>query len=92
MFNCAWCNKKIGENEPLSAIDVKFRNGLDFSDQEGEIIPVYLSEIDRNVPMIVTTSDSEAKRYGQDGLFVVCSNECGMNLKAVLAREMNMFK
>ncbi|MBD1223633.1 hypothetical protein [Virgibacillus halodenitrificans] len=42
MLNCSWCNKKIGENDPLSAIDIKFQKGMDFSDREGEIIPVYL--------------------------------------------------
>jgi len=92
MFNCAWCNKKIGDNDPLSVIDVKFNKGMDFSDKEGEIIPVYLKEIDRNVPMIVTTADSEAKKNGQDGLFVTCSHECGKKLKSVLAKEIDTFK
>lgn len=28
MFNCAWCNKKIGDNDPLSALEVKFNEGM----------------------------------------------------------------
>ncbi|WP_276202691.1 hypothetical protein [Oceanobacillus caeni] len=42
--------------------------------------------------MIVTTADSEAKKNGQDGLFVICSHECGEKLKSILDKEMNVFK
>lgn len=43
MFRCAWCMKKIGENQPLTALNVKFAEGVDFKGKEGEIIRVYLS-------------------------------------------------
>lgn len=88
MLNCSWCNKKIGENDPLSAIDIKFQKGMDFSDREGEIIPVYLKSAVKNVSMIVTTSDSLAKKKGQDGLFPVCSDICGINLKEALNADL----
>lgn len=92
MFNCAWCSKKIRENDPLSAIDIKLLKGMDLSDKEGEIVPIYFKELDKNVPMIVTTSDSEAKKNGQDGLFVVCSQDCGNKLKNVVGKEINPLK
>jgi hypothetical protein len=84
--------KKIGENQPLSAIDVKFAEGVDFKDKEGEIIHVYLNSRNTRVPMIVTTADSEAKKHGQDGLFAVCSQKCGEKMKNSLAKEIDTFK
>ncbi|MCJ7840738.1 hypothetical protein MUB24_07430 [Lederbergia sp. NSJ-179] len=92
MFNCAWCTKKIAENQPLYAINAKFKKDIDFSDREGEIVQVYLDSIQSRVPMIVTTADSEAKKHGQDGLFTVCSRKCGEKLKTALAKEINTFQ
>ncbi|WP_343816175.1 hypothetical protein [Virgibacillus siamensis] len=83
--------KKIGENQPLHAINVKFAKGTDYSDKEGEIIQVYLTSRKTSVPMIVTTADSEAKKHGQDGLFTACSNECGEKLKTALSKEIDTF-
>lgn len=90
MFTCGWCMKKIADNEPLSAVNIKFTKGMDFSEHEGEIIPVYLQSLDRNVPMVVTTADSEAKKAGTDGMFAVCSSACGVKLQAALAKDMNI--
>lgn len=92
MFKCAWCMKKIGDDEPLHAIDVKFSEGIDYSDKEGEIVQVYLNSRQTSVPMIVTTADSEAKKKGQDGLFTVCCRECGEKMKTALEKEIDMFK
>ncbi|WP_010530123.1 hypothetical protein [Lentibacillus jeotgali] len=92
MFRCAWCMKKIGDNEPLHAIDVKFAEGIDYSDEEGEIVQVYLNSRQTSVPMIVTTADSEAKKNGQDGLFAVCSKACGEKMKTALTKEIDTFK
>ncbi|WP_100009886.1 hypothetical protein [Lentibacillus sediminis] len=92
MFRCAWCMRKIAENQPLYAINVKFAEGIDNSDREGEIVQIYLSSRKTSVPMIVTTADSEAKKNGQDGLFTLCSRECGDKMKKSLEKEMDTFK
>ncbi|WP_449354618.1 hypothetical protein ACUL41_16895 [Virgibacillus natechei] len=92
MFKCAWCMKKIPEDQPLSAINVRFVEGVDYKDVEGEIIQVYLKSRNTSVPMIVTTEDSEAKKHGQDGLFAVCDHKCGDKMKAALAKEVDTFK
>ncbi|WP_235793116.1 hypothetical protein [Virgibacillus salidurans] len=84
--------KKIADDEPLSAVNVKFAEGIDYKDVEGEIIQIYLNSRKTSVPMIVTTSDSEAKKHGQDGLFAVCNHKCGEKMKAELAKEINTFK
>ena|SRR5699024_607267 len=92
MFRCAWCMKKIYENEPLHAVNVKFAKGIDYSETEGEITQVDLVSRGTSVPMIVTTADSEAKEHGSDGMFAVCSRKCGGKMKAALAKEIDTFK
>lgn len=92
MFKCAWCMKKIGDNEPLQAIDVKFAERTDYSNNEGEIIQVFLHSRQTSVPMIVTTADSEAKKNGQDGLFTGCSKPCGKKMKTALTEENDTFQ
>lgn len=92
MFRCAWCMKKIAEDQPLYAISIKFVEGINYSDKEGEIIQVYLNSRKTSVPMIVTTADSEAKKHGQDGLFTNCSKNCGEKMKTALAKEIDTFK
>jgi len=92
MFRCAWCMKKISENQSLHAIDVKFAKGVDYSEKEGEITQVYLVSRGTSVPMIVTTADSEAKKHGSDGMFAVCNRKCGGKMKAALAKEVDTFK
>ncbi|SDQ90711.1 hypothetical protein [Virgibacillus salinus] len=37
MFRCAWCMKKIADDQPLHALNVKFTEGIDYSDQEGKL-------------------------------------------------------
>ncbi|MFD1387372.1 hypothetical protein ACFQ4Z_11170 [Oceanobacillus oncorhynchi subsp. oncorhynchi] len=92
MFRCAWCMKKIGENQPLTALNVKFAEGVDFKGKEGEIIQVYLSSRGTSVPMVVPTADSEAKKHGQDGLFTVCDDKCGQKMKNALSKEIDTFQ
>ncbi|WP_461176878.1 hypothetical protein [Virgibacillus ainsalahensis] len=84
--------KKIAEDQPLYAINVKFAEGIDYSEKEGEIIQIYLNSRHTSVPMIVTTSDSEAKKHGQDGLFAICSGKCGEKMKTTLSKEIETFK
>ncbi|MFB4168296.1 hypothetical protein [Virgibacillus sp. JSM 102003] len=91
MFRCAWCMKKIADDQPLHALNVKFADGIDYSDQEGEIVQVYLTSRGTSVPMIVATADSEAKENGGDGLFALCSETCSEKMQTTLAKEINTF-
>ncbi|MGP4106764.1 hypothetical protein [Virgibacillus sp. L01] len=92
MFRCAWCMEKIADDQPLHALNVKFADGIDYSDQEGEIVQVYLNSRGTSVPMIVTTADSEAKKNGGDGVFAVCSETCGEKMRTTLKKEIDTFK
>ncbi|MEN1968027.1 hypothetical protein WMZ97_08115 [Lentibacillus sp. N15] len=89
MFSCAYFGKKIKDNQPLSAIDIKFVKGTDFSDREGEFIQVYLNALQREVPMIVTTSDSESQETWTGWPVTVCSQQCGSKLKTALEQDIN---
>ena len=40
--------------------------------------------------MMVTSEDSEAKRDGNDVMFLVCSEECGKEMKAALEEEKSL--
>ena len=92
MFRCSWCMKKIGDNEPLSALNIKFKGGVDLSDKEGQIIQVHLKSRNTSVPMIVTASDSPTKAQGTDGMFAVCNNSCGEKMRKVLVKERDQFE
>ncbi len=92
MLRCAWCMKKIKDNNPVFGLSVKFVEGIDFSENEGTIIQVGLHTRNTSVPMIVTAEDSEAKRQGTDGIFALCSEKCGEKMKSTLAKELTTFK
>jgi hypothetical protein len=40
--------------------------------------------------MMVTAHGSEAKNNGNDGMFLICSEECGLKLKGVLEKELSL--
>jgi hypothetical protein len=42
--------------------------------------------------MMVTAPGSEAKDDGKDGMFLVCSESCGKQLKQVLEKEISVGK
>ena len=41
---------------------------------------------------MVTVQGSEAKNEGNDGMFLVCSEDCGQKLKRVLEKEITLGK
>ncbi len=92
MFRCAWCMKKISDDSSLLGLNVKLADGVDFTESEGEIIQVFLESRHTSVPMIVTTSDSEAKKEGIDGVFTLCNDTCAEKMKQTLAHEKKTFK
>jgi len=70
---------------------VKARQRIGSRSREGKVIPVVLALVDKTIPAIVTTGDSQAKRNGYDLLFMCCSRECAGLLKDVLQEERNLF-
>ena len=60
---------------------------MDVSEFEGGAIRISLVSQDRDVIAIVPTADSEARRDGNDFMFMVCSEICGFDMKATLEHE-----
>lgn len=84
---CAWCGKEIPEDSEVFSLGAKVRQGFDIKGQEGRIIPLSLIQADKTIPAIVTTSNSDAKREGNDLLFMTCSQGCAKSLKKTLHKE-----
>jgi hypothetical protein len=92
MLRCSWCMKKIKDDRECFGLSVKFVEGVDFKKEEGTITSVFLLSRNTSVPMIVVAEDSEAKKQGQDGIFVLCSDKCGLKMKKTINEEFNWFK
>jgi hypothetical protein len=84
---CSWCGKEIPDDTPVFAFGGKKRLGADVSEFEGGAIRIFLVTQERSVVATVTTADSEARQDGYEFMFMVCSEECGSEMKAVLEDE-----
>ena len=63
---------------------------INLVDKEGSFIHIALARSHKTVPAMVVTSDSEAKRQGNDLGFVACSQACAEALKAALQAEIDL--
>lgn len=87
--NCALCSGRIYEDEEVFAIGAKFKSGVDLSEYAGHCIEISLASDEKTMNMMVTGEGSEAKLQNKDGMFLVCSEECGTQLKGVLKKEVS---
>jgi hypothetical protein len=92
MLRCSLCMKKINEDKECFGLSVKFVKGVNLKQDEGTIKSIYLTTRNTSVPMIVVAEDSEAKKQGQDGIFVLCSDKCGVKMKKTINEEINLFE
>jgi len=87
MSRCSWCGQSIPEDTPVFGFGGKTRPGVDMAEFEGATIRISLVTQDRTVMAIVPTADSHARLDGHDFMFMVCSETCGSEMKAVLDAE-----
>ena len=92
MGKCTWCQKHIGDDMEVFAAGAKLKTDVDLSEYEGHCIQIGLVSEEKPIYMMVTAQDSEAKKEGKDGMFLLCSEECGKKLKNVLAKEISIGK
>lgn len=90
MYTCSWCGKMVSEDSEVFSVPGKAAAGVDLRSQEGNFIPVHLSLTRKTAYVFVTTSDSEAKRQGQDLVFVACSKRCAESLRDTLREEIDI--
>ena len=84
---CSWCDKTIPDDVPTFGFGGKMKHGIDLSEFEGGAVRMLLLTQEKQVIAIVPTADSEAKRDGKDVMFMVCSEKCGLEMKAALEKE-----
>jgi hypothetical protein len=87
---CCWCGRHIGDDSPLYAIGVKVKPGVDISEYEGGVMAIQMTTQPMQMYAVVTGADSQAKSEGKDLMFVLCSEECGEDLKNFLNSEILM--
>ncbi len=84
---CAWCNENIHEDSPVYGFGVKYRSGVNLTEFEGKAIELSIVTQNKNVPMLITIEGSDAKKDGNDAMFMACSLECGNKLRNILLKE-----
>lgn len=80
-YRCAWCGKKIGPKQEIFATKLKARKDVDIAPLEGKRIEVGIPSAGRNVEVLVTTAESQARKEGWDLIAMTCSERCGHELK-----------
>ena len=87
---CAWCAKKIAEDSEVFGFGATIRLDAYLSKYEGEAITLPIVTEERSVPMLVTSEVSEAKRAGNDVMFMFCSEKCCPYMKNALEVEKSL--
>lgn len=97
MGGCFWCGTSVSQ-KPVYALGGRFRQGVEHppDQDEGYLVQLAVSENTDSAEFrwmwaIVAGSQSEAKKHGKDLLFMLCSEECGEELREVLRAELESF-
>ena len=89
---CTWCANQINDHTEVFGFGAQFKSNVDLSEFESHCIQIDLVSEEKPVYMMVTVQGSEAKNEGNDGMFLVCSENCGEKLKRVLEKEITLGK
>ena len=79
---CAWCGKRIPEDEEVFTVTLRKLPGID-TGQGGIVIEVPVDE-SRTLYGLAVTEDSQAKKEGVNMVFSACSETCGRALQKEL--------
>jgi hypothetical protein len=89
---CGWCGRSIPPDANVIVGGGKARPGIDLTAQAGYVMPIHLVGADKTVLVAITGLDSEARRAGQDFVYMTCSEACARSLKAALESDIEMGK
>jgi hypothetical protein len=89
---CAWCRKRMSLHTERFSLGARVKAKVDLIQHEGSILPIVLSKTSRTIMAIVPTHSSQAKKDGNDLLFTLCSQACGLKLKEKLQQELDMIE
>jgi hypothetical protein len=90
---CAWCGGDIPEGDDVFGTGAKIREGIDFvqsASPNGFFMEVTIGG--RRVPAVVTGKDSDARKAGNDLMFMTCSVECAEELRVALEHERDVIE
>ena len=87
---CAWCRNTLRQDSEVFGLGAKIKPGTDLSAYEGKSVLLTIVSEDRSVPMMVTAIGTDAKNDGNDVMFLLCSEKCGIKMKAALDREIKI--
>jgi hypothetical protein len=90
LSDCAWCQSHINDHLEVLGLGVRLRPDVDLSEYESHCIQIGLVSEEKPVYMMVTAQGSQARNDGNGGMFLVCSEGCGTELKSVLEKEISL--
>ena len=92
LSKCAWCQSHINDHMEVLGLGARLMSDVDLSEYENHCIQIDLVSEEKPVYMLVTAQGSEARSDGNDGMFLVCSEDCANKLKSVLENEISLGK
>jgi 5-methylcytosine-specific restriction endonuclease McrBC GTP-binding regulatory subunit McrB len=80
----------LRQDSEAFGLGAKIKPETYLSAYEGKSVLLTIASEDRNVPMMVTAIGTDAKNDGNDVMFMLCSEKCGIKMKAALQREIKI--
>jgi len=84
---CTWCKNYLSDEADAFGLGAKLKPGIDLAEYATHCIELIMGGAGTTVYMLVTPEGSEAKNDGHDGMFLVCSESCGNELKNAVKEE-----
>lgn len=91
-YRCANCEKEMRSGEEVYGLGVRLKAGMEYPEGIGRRTAVHLPVRGRMLECMATADGSRARAEGWDLIFMVCSEECGAELKALLESEESLFE
>ena len=89
---CAWCQNQINDEMEVYCLGAKLRPDNDLSGYQSHCIEIEQASGRKPICMMVTAKESQARKEGNDGMFMVCSEKCGQELKNGLEKDLELSK
>jgi hypothetical protein len=89
---CGWCGREIPPDTEVFGGGGKARPDFDLRPHAGKVMPVDFVTLDKTVLVAVTAADSQARREGNDLMYMACSEDCARSLKAAFDAEIEFGK
>ena len=88
LARCAWCHRRIPEDDECFGAGLRARPERrdELAPHEGRAVPLQLAT-GREIIVMVTGRDSQARAKGDDLYFQTCSEECSRQIDAAVKSE-----